>query len=117
MTDKTPNTSSRRDFMKSSTAAAAGASAFASLALPRGAFAGNDDTIRVALVGAGGRGTGAAQQALSTNGAVKLVAIADAFQDHIDKKLPILKKAHGDRVAVDKDHQFTGFDAYKKVMA
>ena len=117
MTDKTPNTGSRRDFMKSSTAAAAGASAFASLALPRGAFAGNDDTIRVALVGAGGRGTGAAQQALSTNGAVKLVAIADAFQDHIDKKLPILKKAHGDRVAVDKDHQFTGFDAYKKVMA
>jgi len=103
--------------MKSSTAAAAGASAFASLALPRGAFAGNDDTIRVALVGAGGRGTGAAQQALSTNGAVKLVAIADAFQDHIDKKLPILQKAHGDRVAVDKDHQFTGFDAYKKVMA
>jgi len=117
MSDKTPNNTSRRDFIKSSTAAAAGASAFASLALPRGAFASNDDTIRIALVGAGGRGTGAAGQALSTQGSVKLVAIADAFQDHIDKKLPGLQKAHGDRVAVDSEHQFTGFDAYKKVMA
>ena len=117
MTDKTPSTSSRRDFMKSSTAAAAGASAFASLALPRGAFASNDDTIRIAVIGAGGRGSGATNEALSTKGPVKLVAVADAFQDQIDKKLPIWQKAHGDRVAVDKDHQFTGFDAYKKVMA
>jgi myo-inositol 2-dehydrogenase/D-chiro-inositol 1-dehydrogenase len=117
MTDKTPNTSSRRDFMKSSTAAAAGASAFASLALPRGAFASNDDTIRVALIGAGGRGSGAISQALSTAGSVKLVAIADAFQDHIDQKLPGIQKAFGDRCAVDKDHQFVGLDAYQKVMA
>ena len=63
MTDTNPSASSRRDFIKSSTAAAAGASAFASLALPRGAFAGNDDTIQIALVGAGGRGTGAANHA------------------------------------------------------
>ena len=80
MTDTNPSASSRRDFIKSSTAAAAGASAFASLALPRGAFAGNDDTIRIALVGAGGRGTGAANQALSTAGPVKLVAIATPFR-------------------------------------
>lgn len=117
MTDKTPSTSSRRNFIKSSTVTAAGASAFASLALPRGAFASNDDTIRIAVIGAGGRGSGATNEALSTKGPVKLVAVADAFQDHIDKKLPIWQKAHGDRVAVDKDHQFTGFDAYKKVMA
>ena len=117
MTDKTPSISSRRDFMKSSTAAAAGASAFASLALPRGAFASNDDTIRVALIGAGGRGSGAISQALSTSGSVKLVAIADAFQDHIDKKLPGIQKQFGDRCAVDKDHQFVGLDAYQKVMA
>ncbi|MDA0283215.1 MAG: Gfo/Idh/MocA family oxidoreductase [Planctomycetota bacterium] len=121
MSDKTPSASSRRDFIKSTTVAAAGASAFASLALPTGAFAGNDDVIKVALIGCGGRGTGAATQALSTAGRVKLVVMADAFPDQLENSLKQIKGALGkqaeERVAVAEENKFVGLDAYQKVMA
>jgi predicted dehydrogenase len=117
MPERTPSPS-RRDFLKTSSAVA-GAGALASLALPHGAYAGNDETIKVGLIGCGGRGTGAATQALSTAGPVKLVAMADAFEDQLENSLKritgALKSKADERVGVE--HKFVGFDAYKQMMA
>jgi predicted dehydrogenase len=114
-----PTDSTRRDFLKTSTAAAVGASVFGQLSMAAGAFAGSDETIRVGLIGCGGRGTGAAGQALSTAGPVKLVAMADAFADSLESSLKQIQAAMGqrqDRIAVDDEHKFVGFDAYQKVI-
>jgi predicted dehydrogenase len=109
--------STRRQFLTRSGAAAVGVSLASQLVLPRGAYAANgDETIRIGLVGCGGRGTGAASQALSTEGDVKLVAMADAFEDQLNGTLGRLKKQKPDRVAVDEDHKFFGLDAYKKLI-
>ena len=79
--------------------------------------AAGSDTIKVGLVGCGGRGTGAAEQALTADSGTRLVAIADAFQDRIDDHLPTLKGSKvGGRVDVPKDRQYAGFDAYKHVI-
>ncbi|MBM4074798.1 MAG: Gfo/Idh/MocA family oxidoreductase [Planctomycetes bacterium] len=108
----------RREFLKSSTVAI-GAGALGALNLNSAVFASGNDTIKVGLVGAGGRGTGAATQALSTNGSVKLTAIADAFQDSAENGLKSIKgnlKEKADRVDVAPERIFTGFDAYQKVI-
>jgi predicted dehydrogenase len=113
-----PASSSRRDFMKGSTAAVIGTTTAVStgLTVPLVHAAGSS-TIKVGLVGCGGRGTGAAEQALTADSGVKLVAIADAFQDRIDEHLSVLKGSSvGSRVDVPKDRQYTGFDAYKNVI-
>ena len=106
----------RRLFLKSTTAATVGASL---LTLPARAFAGNDETIRVGLVGCGGRGSGAAQQALSTEGPVKMVAMADAFSDRLNASHDRIKKSlgkKGDRVEVEDERRYVGFDAYQRIM-
>jgi myo-inositol 2-dehydrogenase / D-chiro-inositol 1-dehydrogenase len=106
----------RRDFLKGSAGVAAGAAA-ASLVLPAsGVFAAGSDTIQLGLVGCGGRGSGAASQALSTNGSVKLVAVADAFEDNARNGLRNLKNQFNDKVDVAGDRIFAGFDAYKKLL-
>ncbi len=76
------------------------------------------DELKIALVGSGGRGSGAANQALSTYelGPVKLVAIADVHEDRMKSSLANLEKTHGARVDVPPDRQFLGFDAYKKAI-
>src|SRR5438034_11805831 len=80
----TSNQPTRREFLKSTSAAMVGGTLAASLGISRQAHAaGSDDTLKVALIGCGGRGTGAAGQALATGGNVKLVAMADAFPDRI----------------------------------
>jgi predicted dehydrogenase len=118
-------TPSRRDFIKLSSAALltsplldrvahAQRSAIARVA-PR-AFAGADETLKIALVGCGGRGTGAAAQALSTKGPVKLVAMADAFHDRLEDSLKNLMGGHADRIDVPPDRRFVGFDAYQKAI-
>ncbi len=102
---------SRRDFLVGSAAAAA---TLTSIPLVHAA---GSSTIKIGLVGCGGRGTGAAQQALTADSNTKLVAMADAFQDRLDDSLFELKgSAVGGRVEVPKDHQFTGFDGYKHVI-
>ncbi|MEZ6044528.1 MAG: Gfo/Idh/MocA family oxidoreductase [Planctomycetaceae bacterium] len=109
--------SSRRDFLKTTGALTLGATALSSLT--NRAFAAGDDTIRIGLVGCGGRGSGAAAQALSTEGNVKLVAMGDAFADQVESSLNGIKgelKDRADRVDVDEDHKFAGFDAYQKVI-
>ena len=78
--------------------------------------AADDDTIRLALVGCGGRGTGAAANALSVpNGRTKLVAMADVFENRLAASHKNLQR-YGDKVAVTKDAQFISFDAYRQAM-
>ena len=111
--------SSRRDFLKTSALTGVGAA----LVIPAGfsstLFASGDDTIKVGLVGCGGRGTGAAGQALKTNGNVKLTAVGDAFSENANHVIDQIKGGLGDkaeRVQVPQDKIFTGLDAYQKVI-
>lgn len=106
----------RRNFLKT-TSTAVSSALIGGLSIERGAHAASDDTVKVALVGCGGRGTGAASQALSTKGSVKLVAMADIFEDHLDGKLKVLQGQAKDRVDVPKDRQFLGFEAYKEAIS
>lgn len=109
MTDST----TRRNFLKTGTVAAAAATVSGT------AFAGEDNTIQIALVGCGGRGTGAAQNALNVdNGPIKLVAMADVFDSRLSGSFNAISngfKGTG-KVDVPKERQFLGFDAYKQAM-
>lgn len=108
--------SDRRTFIKTS-AVLAGGAMLSSLPF-YGAYAAGDETIKVALVGCGGRGTGAAFQALAARPNVKLVAMADAFRDRIDASYkPLSVKFGNDRVNVPEDKKFVGFDGYKHAIA
>jgi predicted dehydrogenase len=110
---------SRRDFVKQTTMLAGGIMAMP-LVSNAGYFQSVDDTIKVAVIGCGGRGTGAAMQALSTKQNVKLVAMADAFRDRLDSAYKALTDGDEgnvkDKVAVTEETKFVGFDAYKKVI-
>ena len=105
---------SRREVLKSS--AIATAAIAAPLIIPKSVRAAGSDLIKVGLIGCGGRGTGAAQQALNADKNVALTAIGDAFQDQIDRALPPLQASKGDKGKVTKETQFVGFDAYQKVI-
>ena len=110
---------SRRQFLKSSTAAAISGPLAASsvFAQERGVSAG--ETLRVGLIGCGGRGTGAAAQALAADSNVKLVALGDAFKDRLQGSLETLKKQEdvAKKIDVPEERCFVGFDAYKQVIA
>lgn len=112
--------SSRRQFLKTSGAVAL-AGAFASpLAFTQkasGAYS-SSDTLKVGLIGCGGRGTGAAAQALSTGDGVILTALADVFDDRLQSSRKRLKanKDFGSRVKVTDDTCFVGLDAYQKLI-
>ena len=105
---------SRRDFLKTSSTAAVASAATLSLISRGTAYGQNSDTIRVGLVGCGGRGTGAANQDLSADDNVKLTAVADVFPDAVDRAVNGLKKRHEKKV--DVPHQFVGLDAYQKLI-
>ena len=107
---------SRRKFIKNSSLLVAGGAVAGNLAMSQAAHAFGSDTIKIGLVGCGGRGTGAAAQAMNTDGSTKLVALADAFPDKVQATLRGLKGQHPDKVDVPADRQFSGFDAYKKVL-
>lgn len=106
---------SRREFLKTSSAAAtmtalAGAGSLQS-------FAQEGGSLRVGLIGCGGRGTGAASQALSADKNVKLVAMGDAFRDRLEGSLNTLRNHKvGEKVEVTEENQFVGLDAYKEVI-
>jgi len=127
------NLASRRDFIKT-TGQFAAVSALAGIALPQVHAAGND-AIQLALIGCGGRGSGAVANAMSAGGLVlgdnsgteraqgsgaggpiKLVAMADLRQDRLDQSHESLKEALGDQVDVPNDRRFLGFDGYKKAI-
>ena len=105
----------RREFIKASALIAGG------VLLNNFSFAGGhssvDDTIKIALIGCGDRGTGAAFQALSTSANVKLVAMADAFQDRMDSSHKALSEKFKQKVDVPQERRFIGFDAYQKAIA
>lgn len=116
----------RRDFVKTSTLAAGSVLLMPSM-LSAKAHIDGDDVIKVALVGCGGRGTGAAMQALLTKQNVRLVAMADAFRDRLDECYTTLTSDDisdwsgadsnvKDRVKVPEEHKFTGFDGYLKAI-
>lgn len=104
--------SSRRDFLK----ATAGSALAASMPLARSVHAAGSDLLRIGLVGCGGRGTGAAVNALTADPNTRLVALADAFADPIPGTLTRLQKAKPEQVAVDAEHQFNGLDAYRQLI-
>lgn len=85
-------------------------------AVARPGYAAESNTIKVALVGCGGRGGGAASQALYTKGPVKLWALADVFDTRLQGTLGQLKQRHADKMEVPMERQFIGFDAYKKAI-
>ena len=110
---------SRRDFVKKSSILAGGVLAAPFLSQAN-YFSGSNDVIKIALIGCGGRGTGACVQALSTKQNVQLVAMADAFKDRQDDSYKNIIDALGDkkdRVNVKEENKFIGFDAYKHAIA
>jgi myo-inositol 2-dehydrogenase/D-chiro-inositol 1-dehydrogenase len=111
-----PNSSDRRDFLKA-TSGALGTALVAGFPSIISAQT-TSKAIKVGLVGCGGRGTGAASQALHADDYAELVAVADIEQSHVDKCLDTLKRISkiSDRVKVDKPAQFLGLDAYQKVL-
>jgi len=110
---KTP---SRRAFLK--TSAVVGGALAGGLSVARGAHAAGSDILKVGLIGCGGRGTGAAVNALTADSNTKLIAMGDAFEDRLAGSLQSIKGSEvGSRADVPKDRQFVGFDAYKKVIA
>jgi len=106
----------RRDFLKTSTAVTSAAMA-GTLGLSSKLYAGGSDILRVGMIGCGGRCTGAGAQALTADPGARLVAMCDIFMNRIEKaKKAILGTAKADQVQVDDDHCFTGFDGYKGVI-
>jgi predicted dehydrogenase len=110
------NQSSRRDFLKSGASAAAGLALLGDLTIAGTAHAAGRDEIKIALIGCGCRGGGAAVNALSTNANVKLTVMADAFKDRLDSSLGLIAKVCKDRVDVPEERRFVGLDAYHKAI-
>src|SRR5947199_6650613 len=109
------NQTSRREFIKNSGKIAA-ASALAGVAIPR-VHAAENNTIQVALVGCGGRGGGAAANALSVKACpIKLVAMADVFEHRLKGSYEALSREFKNVVEVPEDRKYIGFDGYKKAM-
>jgi predicted dehydrogenase len=106
----------RREFLRTS-AALAGTAALGTLALERSAHAAGSDVIRVGLIGCGGRGTAAAINAMNAGKDVRLVALADIFDERLKASREQLKQAKPDQVELKDDHCFIGFDAYHKLIA
>ncbi len=113
--DRLAPSASRRQFLQWSTAAAT-ASTLASVAIPR-VHAAENNVIRLALIGCGGRGSGAVGNAMnSKHGPVQLYAMADVAEDRLARAHKALSNQFGDRVDVPAERQFVGFDAYKKAI-
>ncbi len=110
---------SRREFLQTSTAATAAATAAATVAFPALLRAApNSDKLRIGFIGCGGRGTGAAAQALKADSNVELWAMGDAFPEPIERSLAAVKGAVKDdkKFNVTSERKFVGIDAYEKVI-
>jgi myo-inositol 2-dehydrogenase / D-chiro-inositol 1-dehydrogenase len=106
-----PSLSNRREFLKSSGTAIAGAALVGAAATP--GYAAEDNTLKVALIGCGGRGTGAAAQALSTSGPTRLVAMADFFEARVQASHQNLATRFAGQMDVPRERQFTGLEGYR----
>ncbi len=106
-----PSTS-RRAFIKTSTVLA-GAALAGTVATPRPGYCAESNEIEIALIGCGGRGTGAAANALSTQGPTKLWAMAEVFPARLDSSYNALSQQYSEKLAVPPGRRFVGFDAFK----
>jgi predicted dehydrogenase len=105
----------RRVFLRTTTAAVTGAALAPTL--PLGVHAAEDNTIRLALIGCGGRGSGAVANAFdSPHGPVKLVAMADFFENRLTAAHRNLSEKYADRMDVPAERRFAGFDAWRKAI-
>jgi len=108
-------TTTRRQFLK--TSALAGSALLAPAILPAKARAAEDGpTLKVGLIGCGGRGTGAAGEAMGADKNVVLTAMADVFEDKLNASLDTLRQQAPEKVKVEPDHRFVGLDAYQKLL-
>ncbi len=115
-----PTQSNRREFLKASSLTILSGAALAAAGRPAAGYhLTGSDMLRVGLVGCGGRGSGAAAQALAADKNVKLVAMADAFEDRLEKSLAEIQKEEkaAGKVDVPRERRFVGFDAYRQLMA
>ena len=113
---------SRRQFIQESSLLVAGGAVASSamatkIAQSQSVHPYGDDTIRIGLIGAGGRGTGAANEAMNTEGSTKLLAVADLFEDKIQSCLRGLNREHADKLDVPPERQFAGLNSYQHVLA
>ena len=106
---------SRRQFLKKSSATAASLTAL-SASIQTKAYAAGTGTMKIGLIGCGGRGTGAAVQALNACKRAKLTAMADAFKDRLQQSYRSILKIHPERMDVSPERRFVGMDAYAKVI-
>lgn len=110
--------SERRNFLKASgatiLASSLGVNALAHSTSP---FFNDNKVLKVGLIGCGGRGTGAANQAMNSDPKVILTAMADVFPDRLEKSYNALKTENAEKLQVPDENKFIGFDAYKKVLA
>jgi predicted dehydrogenase len=114
----TDSRSSRREFFQQSAAATAAAGLASGLFAPSAVYAAGSDTLKVGLVGCGGRGKGAVEDALAADPYAQLTAVADAFVDRAQDTLKQLGENPevAERIAVDQEHVFAGFDAYRQLV-
>jgi predicted dehydrogenase len=106
----------RRRFLKTGSMAAMMGAVAPYVNIAPKAFAANSETIKIGLIGCGGRGSGAAGQALAADNNVMLTAMGDVFEDRLRGSLDALKKQAGEKVQVTPEKTFIGLDAYKKVL-
>jgi myo-inositol 2-dehydrogenase / D-chiro-inositol 1-dehydrogenase len=109
-----PTGTTRRQFLKTSSAAIAGTALAGSVVRP--GYAAENNTIKVALIGCGSRGSGAAAQALSTQGPTKLFAMADVFENRLQSSLNNIRQGREPKVDVPGERQFVGLDGFKRAM-
>jgi len=105
------NEITRRNFVKVTTAGTLGLMSSGNFA-----YAGGNDVLRVGVVGCGGRGTGAARDAVVSSEQVEIIAMGDLFQDRLDASRKALGQEIGSALKVDDNHAFVGFDAYQHVI-
>jgi len=108
--------SSRRDFLKTATTTTAGLSVLSGITIPYVHGQSNDDTIRTVLIGCGGRGAGAASNAMTVNSPLRMVGMADVQESRLTASFDALSSKHPDKMSVSADTKFIGFDAYKQAM-
>ncbi|MBP7105383.1 Gfo/Idh/MocA family oxidoreductase [Lascolabacillus sp.] len=110
-------TYSRRQFIKTAGLATAGTILATRTSLSSNSiWTMNSNTLKVGLIGCGGRGTGAAGEALNADPNVILTAMADAFEDHLESSYNNLKEKYGEKVQVPESNRFIGLDAYEKLL-
>jgi myo-inositol 2-dehydrogenase / D-chiro-inositol 1-dehydrogenase len=107
----------RRDFLKTVTSAAVGTAIVPGSGTAFAGHVAGSDAIRIGVIGCGGRGTGAVEDALTSSQGVTLVAMGDLFPDRLTSSRTRLKEKYAAAIDVPDDRAFTGFDAYKKVLA